>query len=180
MYFLNASGNDSETWAQQNGQDWAFRLNMTNNDAVFGGQMYAYFVAVSQTNTDHLVVQTNYEYIGQGISNRITVGYGSFTAFHRCYTDDVLYNNETDESIDLFKNNYMGRVVISTGKIKTDFSKPKETEHEPEPKPEIETNTGLPKPLNETKSYEEEWYSGIDKDGISIEDTIPVVALSRN
>ena len=74
MYFLNASGNDSETWEQQNGQDWAFRLNMTNNDTVFGGQMYAYFVAVSQTNTDHLVVQTNYEYIGQGISNRITVG----------------------------------------------------------------------------------------------------------
>jgi hypothetical protein len=74
----------------------------------------------------------------------------------------------------------MGRVAISIGKIKTDFSKPKETEHEPEPKPEIETNTGLPKPLNETKSYEEEWCSGIDKDGISIEDTIPVVALSRN
>jgi hypothetical protein len=83
MYFLNASGNDGETWAQQNGQDWEFRLNMTNTDAVFGGQMYAYFVVVSQTNTDHLVVQTNYAYIGQGISNRITVGYGSFTAFHR-------------------------------------------------------------------------------------------------
>ena len=35
---------------------------------------------------------------------------------------------------------------------------------------------GLPKPQNK----EEEWYSGIDKDGISIEDTVPVVALSRN
>ena len=95
------------------------------------------------------------------------------------YTDDVLYNSESDESIDLVKNNYMGRVVIATGKIKTDFSRPKETEPVPEPEPVIETNTGLPKPLNQSKSDEDEWYSGIDKDGISIEDTVPAVALSR-
>ena len=35
--------------------------------------------------------------------------------------------------------------------------------------------TGLPIP----QSKVEEWYSAIDKDGISIEDAIPVVALSR-
>jgi hypothetical protein len=73
----------------------------------------------------------------------IKVAYGSFTTFHRCYINDELYKNETDESIDLFKNNYMGRVVIATGKIKTDFSRPKETENEPI----IETDTGLPKPI---------------------------------
>jgi hypothetical protein len=28
MYFLNANGNDSETWAQQNGQDWCLQLLM--------------------------------------------------------------------------------------------------------------------------------------------------------
>jgi len=178
MYFLNANGNDSETWGQQNGQDWALRLNMDNNDAVFGGQIYAYMVAVTNSGTDYLCVQRNFGYVGEGAGGqRITVAYGSFTAFHRCYTDDVLYNNETDESIDLFKNNYIGRVVIATGKIKTDFSRPKKPEIEPEP--EIETNTELPKPLHETKSYEEEWYSLIDKDGITIEDAIPVVALSR-
>jgi len=177
MYFLNASGNDSETWVQQNGQDWALKINMSNNDAVFGGQIYAYFVAVTNTNTDYLCVQQNYANVGTGAGNWIKVAYNSFTAFHRCYTDDELYNNESDESIDLFKNNYMGRVVIATGKIKTDFSRPKKPEIEPEPK--IETNTELPKPLHETKSYEEEWYSLIDKDGITIEDAIPVVALSR-
>jgi hypothetical protein len=37
MYFLNASGNDSETWTQQNGQNWCLQLNMNNNDATFGG-----------------------------------------------------------------------------------------------------------------------------------------------
>jgi hypothetical protein len=39
MYFLNASGNDSETWAQQNGQDWCLQLNMDNNTATFGGNL---------------------------------------------------------------------------------------------------------------------------------------------
>jgi hypothetical protein len=41
MYFLNANGNDSETWAQQNGQNWALQLNMNNNDANFGGTISA-------------------------------------------------------------------------------------------------------------------------------------------
>ncbi len=54
----------------------------------------------------------------------------------------------------------MGRIVISTGKIKTDCSGdiPKTEEDE------------------ETKT---EWYSAIDKDGISIEDAIPIVQLCR-
>jgi hypothetical protein len=39
MYFLNASGNDSETWQQQNGQDWALQINMDNNTATFGGNL---------------------------------------------------------------------------------------------------------------------------------------------
>jgi hypothetical protein len=39
MYFLNGSGNDSETWAQQNGQDWALQINMNNNIAIFGGEV---------------------------------------------------------------------------------------------------------------------------------------------
>ena len=105
----------------------------------------------------------NYGYIGAGYANFIKVTYGSFTVFHRCYTDDVLYNNESDESIDLFKNNYMGRVVIATGKIKTDFSRPKETEPTPEPTAEPIPDTGFL--INQSKSDEEEWYSGIDKDG---------------
>jgi hypothetical protein len=41
MYFLNANGNDSETWLQQNGQDWCLKLNMNNNEAAFGGNIIA-------------------------------------------------------------------------------------------------------------------------------------------
>jgi hypothetical protein len=171
MYFLNASGNDSETWAFQNGQNWALQIDMNNNLATFGGQITAFFVAVNLTNTDYLCVQTNYSFAGQGASQRICVGFGSFTAFHRCYTDEELYNNETDESIDLFKNNYMGRVVIATGKIKSDFTRTIEANTETE----IDGLSGLPK----EKEKINEWYSVIDKDGISVEDAVPVVQLSR-
>ena len=134
------------------------------------GGIYGYFTTVSNTNTDYLCIQNNTSWDAT-TANWIRVAYGSFTAFHRCYTDDVLYNNDSDESIDLFKNNYMGRVVIATGKIKTDLSRPTKTDQEPE----LDPLSGLPKPQNK----EEEWYSGIDKDGIAIEDAVPVVALSR-
>jgi hypothetical protein len=80
------------------------------------------------------------------------IGHNTFTGFHRCYyeDDEVFNNNMSKEDIDIFKNNYKGRIVISTGKIKTDSSRdiPK-TEEEGT---EVETKT--------------EWYSLIDKDGI--------------
>jgi hypothetical protein len=91
----------------------------------------------------------------------------SFTSFLRCYTDDELYNNEIDENIDIFKNNFMGRVVIATGKIKTDLSRDVEAPEPVEPESDIK------------KVPDSEWYSLIDKDGITIEDVVPVVALSR-
>jgi hypothetical protein len=121
-----------------------------------GGEITCGFYAVYLTNTDHVVILGNYSNYGQFSQSTIKVGLNSFTGFHRCYTDDVMYNNTTDEDIDIFKNNYMGRVVIATGKIKTDFTRKKESEPD-----------------------EDEWYSGIDKDGISIEDAVPIVALSR-
>jgi hypothetical protein len=66
----------------------------------------------------------------------------------------------------------MGRVVISTGKIKTDFSRTREAD--PEAETEIDGVTGLPR----EKEKIDEWYSEIDKDGITIEDAVPVVRLS--
>ena len=137
------------------------------------GQFYAHtdisgrFTSVSMTGTDYLCIQQNASSQGQGLHGMIRSAFGSFTAFHRCYTDDVLYNGDSDESIDLFKNDYMGRVVIATGKIKTDFTRDVvSTEPPSEPKSDIRTTPDV------------EWYSGIDKDGIAVEDAVPVVALS--
>jgi hypothetical protein len=180
MYFLSGPGSGTsgseQNWTPNSGR-WPLYINLNNNDATFGGEIEALFYAVSMTNTDYLCVQQNYGSINSVASLKIKAAFGSFTAFHRCYTDDDLYNNETDESIDIFKNNYMGRVVIATGKIKTDFTRKKETDAEPEPEPEPVIN-GLPQPTG-GKQVEDEWYSGIDKDGISIEDAVPVVRLSR-
>jgi hypothetical protein len=125
-------------------------------------EIRAGFKAVTNTGTDYLCVQQNYSPNGLIASNWIRVAFGSFTAFHRCYTDDELYNDESDETIDIFKNNYVGRVVIASGKIKTDFTRKKEP-----------TNPEL------SSKDEDEWYSDIDKDGIKIEDAIPVIQLSR-
>jgi len=68
------------------------------------------------------------------------------------------------------QNNYNGRIVISTGKIKTDLSRTI-------PNEETEDDG------NRASNYEEikkespnvEWYSGIDKDGITIEEAIAIV-----
>jgi hypothetical protein len=130
---------------------------------IFGG-----FYSVTNTDTDYLCIMGNYGANNAYSSRWIKVAFGSFTAFHRCYTDDELYNNETDEDIDIFKNNFIGRVVIATGKIKTDFSRTTEAPKDPD---EVEED--------KAKREENEWYSEIDKDGINIEDAVPVVRLSR-
>lgn len=110
------------------------------------GTFVGTFVSVANTGTDYLCVQIN---TTQGLSYQTTarIAFGSFTGFHRCYTDDILYN---EAESDLFKNKYAGRLVIATGKIKTDYSD--------------ENN---------------EWKSLYDKDGITYEDALPIVALSR-
>jgi hypothetical protein len=133
---------------------------------IFGG-----FYSVSRTNTDYICVQGDYSANNAYGTRWLRVAFESFTAFHRCYTDDELCNNETDEDIDIFKNNYMGRVVIATGKIKTDLSRMIDEERGEDAPEYVE-----PEKSNKQKP---EWYNAMDKDGISIEDAIPVIALSR-
>jgi hypothetical protein len=237
MYFLNASGNDSETWTQQNGQNWCLQLNMNNNDATFGGaiisgsyiaasnflqgsgggggyrilrydnwvrlqdtgqsthldfaagRLYSHFqldvqgVAtfnnqmylnstifaygsllcrlsnISSTNTDYVCVSGNTAY--QSLNDKfLYIANGTFTGFHRNYTDDELFDVENPE---IFKNSFVGYIVISSGKIKTDYSSIEEELIEEEEK------------LNNKV----EWKSAIDKEGIFIEDALPIIKLSR-
>ena len=163
-YFKIISG---DSWIRiQNG-------NGVHRDCALGtiyahDDIYGRFTSVGMTGTDYLCIQQNAGSVGQGLHGIIRSAFGSFTAFHRCYINDELYNGDTDENIDLFKNNFMGRVVIATGKIKTDLSRDVAP---PEP---TEPDTSDIK-----KAPDTEWYSAIDKDGIAIEDAIPVVALSR-
>ena len=187
MYINYAAGGGSRTYMYSNNQQTILlefgNVYINTNGYTYTGQINSVFYSRSMTNTDYLCYGGNTS-LGQYVSGWIDVAYGSFTAFHRCYTNDELYNNDTQENIDLFKNNYMGRVVIATGKIKTDYTRPKE-----ENKTENINNTPLPpspsisdievEPSKPNEPIPEEWYTAIDKDGITIEDAVPVVALSR-
>ena len=79
----------------------------------------------------------------------------------------------------------MGRVVIATGKIKTDLSRnvePGVADEPVEPVGVADEPVGVadePVESDIKKAPDTEWYSLIDKDGITIEDAVPIVALSR-
>jgi hypothetical protein len=78
----------------------------------------------------------------------IKIIFGTFTGFHRCFTDDIKFKDEEPQK---FKDDYVGRIVVSTGKIATDSK--------------TENNT--------------EWNILYDKEGITIEDALPIIQLSR-
>jgi hypothetical protein len=88
---------------------------------------------------------------GQNTSKQLYQIWNSFTAFHRCFIDDELFDKDKPQE---FKDIYMGRVVVSTGVIKTHSSKMKTGE-------------------------ESEWEIKTGKEAIIIEDAHPMVQLSR-
>ena len=89
--------------------------------------------------------------INQNNSKTLRQIWNSFTAFHRCFADDELFNNDEPQQ---FKDDYEGRIVISNGKIATDT-----------------TDTGVKDNTDWTILY--------DKAGIAIEDALPKIELSR-
>jgi hypothetical protein len=143
---------------------------MNNNIATFGsgatfnGYTVVYntlqvrLTNISSTNTDYVCVAGNTSF--NSVNDKaLYIANGTFTGFHRNYTDDELFDPETPE---IFKNNFAGCIVISTGKIKTDYSTITEDEDE----------DGI-------KKTDVEWKSAIDKEGILIEDALPIIKLSR-
>jgi hypothetical protein len=114
---------------------------------------------ISSTNTDYVCVSGNTSF--QSVNDKILyIANGTFTGFHRNYTDDELFDAENPE---VFKNSFIGCIVISSGKIKTDYSAIEEEISEEDEK------------LNSSV----EWKSAIGKEGIFIEDALPIVKLSR-
>jgi hypothetical protein len=135
-----------------------------NNNVYFNGYTVVYntlqvrLTNISSTNTDYVCVAGNTGF--NSVNDKaLYIANGTFTGFHRNYTDDELFDVENP---DIFKNNFVGCIVISTGKIKTDYSTITEDEGE-----------------DEVKKSRVEWKSVIDKEGIFIEDALPIVKLSR-
>jgi hypothetical protein len=112
-----------------------------------GGNITCLLYSISNSGTDYVgvgnVADNNQNYLRQ-----LYIMYGTFTGFHRCFTNDELFDTDDPQS---FKDNYIGRIVVSTGKIATDL-----------------------------KSIEnDEWEIKYDKEGITIEDALPLIELSR-
>ena len=107
--------------------------------------------SVGNTGTDYagVVLNTNQN---QNYNTFLYIMYGSFTGLHRCFTNDELYNNDNSQ---VFKDNYIGRIVIASGKIATDTKN------------------------NKDNKDNNEWNIKYNKEGITIEDALPIVQLSR-
>ena len=112
----------------------------------------ANFKTVANTNRDLLGIQYEWTAVDSYHHGIIYCINDTFTGFHRCFTEDEKFDiNEPQK----FKDDYEGRIVVSTGKIATD------TTYDPNNK----DNT--------------EWSIFYDKEGITIEDALPMIELSR-
>jgi len=165
--YLRGHGNTS--FEYRNGNDNLLSRMESN------GQVSFHFLSITNSGTDYVGVLANTSLNSLGYYY-LHIMYASFTGFHRCYyEDDEIFNNDmTNEEVDIFKNDYKGRIVISTGKIKTDFSRSSPKEEEPD-------DGNRPSNYEDIKNTNQnvEWYSLIDKDGITIEESIPIVQLCR-
>jgi len=114
---------------------------------LLSGEIIPNMTSIGTSGTDCCGVSFNSSQ-GTTYQTSIKIIYGTFTGFHRCFTDDIEFNEEEPQK---FKDDYIGRIVISTGKIATDTK--------------IEN--------------EEEWTIKYGKEGITIEDALPIIQLSR-
>jgi len=122
-------------------------ISYFENNVNVSGYLSCKMTSVANSGTDYIGVQINSSQ-GSDYTAYLYIMYGSFTGFHRCFTDDNLFDiNNTQQ----FKDDYVGRIVISSGKIATDSK----------------------------KVDDDEWNTLHDKEGITIEDALPIVQLSR-
>ena len=115
------------------------------------GSLQCNFLTIANTNRDLTGIAVEYTAVNDINNTVLYCIQGTFTGFHRVFTDDELYDNNNPQQ---FKDDYEGRIVISNGKIATDT-----TDNG------IENNT--------------EWEILYDKAGITIEDALPKIELSR-
>jgi hypothetical protein len=115
---------------------------------LLAGEIVPTMTSVSSTNTDYCGVGFNSAFNGV-YQTSIKILYGTFSAFHRCFIDNEPYYDDTNPQ--KFKDDYVGRIVVCSGKIATDTKTENDTE----------------------------WSILYDKEGLGIEDAVPMIQLSR-
>ena len=112
------------------------------------GNITCLLYSITNSGTDYVGVGNASSGNNQNYLRQLYIMFETFTGFHRCFTNDELFDNENPQN---FKDTYIGRIVVSTGKIATDF-----------------------------KSIDnDDWEIKYDKEGITIEDALPMIELSR-
>ena len=128
------------------GQVWIGKDKGWGAMATVCNTFYCSMLTIDTLNTDHVVISGNTASMQYG-TYQLKVGLNTFTGIHRVFTEDILFNKGDPQK---FKDDYIGRIVISTGKTATDLT-----------------------------DVKEEWNIKYDKDGITIEDALPMIELSR-
>jgi hypothetical protein len=104
--------------------------------------------SVANDGNEYCTVQVNTTQ-GSNYQYPICIAFGTFTGFHRPFVDnEPFFDNENPQQ---FKDDYVDRFVIASGKIATDTK----------------------------QTPENEWEIKYDKEGITIEDAVFMIQLSR-
>jgi hypothetical protein len=136
-------------WRNNSGETTMYLTNA--GSLVLDGVLNCRFITVTNTNRDLTGIQREFTIAGDMNNTTLFCIQGTFTGFHRVFTEDENFNNDDPQK---FKDDYEGRIVISTGKIATDTTDS-----------DNKDNT--------------EWQILYDKEGITIEDALPKIELSR-
>jgi hypothetical protein len=161
LYFVS----NGRTYYQGYGYASAFDINheWQNHDGVqkmtldYSGNLHvkgtleASFLTIANTNRDLTGINIDNTNVGNVNNTMLYCIQGTFTGYHRCFTEDEIFNNDDPQK---FKDDYEGRIVVSTGKIATDT-----------------TDNG--------DKDNTEWQILYNKEGITIEDALPIIELSR-
>ncbi len=91
---------------------------LTNGgNLILNGVLNCKFITISNTNRDLTGIQIEGTSVEAQHNTTLFCIQGTFTGFHRVFTEDENFNNNDPQK---FKDDYEGRIVISTGKIAAD------------------------------------------------------------
>jgi hypothetical protein len=121
-------------WRNRDG-NWVMSLNNLG-DCGITGQFNCQLYTISGSYRDFVGVYLEDSQVNDVGNYVLKVIQGTFTGFHGVFTEDELFNKDEPQ---LFKDNYIGRIVVSNGKIATD-----------------------------TNDNEKDWVIKYDKEGITI------------
>ncbi len=142
----NSNGTNNHEWRNSGGST-IMGLNEVGSLYVLN-QITCRFYTITNSGTDYIGVSANNANGAFG-NYTLYIMYGTFTGFHRVFTEDEKYDKEDPQK---FEDDYAGRIVVSIGKIATD------------------TNNNDPNTESQIN---------YDKEGITIEDALPMIELSR-